>query len=329
MGRVKRVEITWGLSWLIVAACGGTPVQEDMSQMQPSWMPTGGNRVTMPGAGAPGSGNGKRATARIEPFAPGSTTATPPADMSGAAGMTAAAAGASGGAAGDSAGAAGASAGASAAGASGSDASAAGATGSAGAGGTGMGAGLAAGSGGEGGAAADPAAGAAGMTGAAGMVAGTDAAGMGAGGMDAMAPTGAAGMPAPTTGTAGAGGADAPASITGTASFSSSSSGVSLMLMVSGCQMGKEYPIHIHQGSSCESEMAQGPHWDMTRGEGIPGIRCGMRQGATAVVRPNTDPATAWTIGDGSPTDVIGHVIVIHDADNPMQRIACGAIVMR
>jgi Cu/Zn superoxide dismutase len=161
------------------------------------------------------------------------------------------------------------------------------------------------------------------------MTASTSAAGAGAAGMAATtAPaTGAAGMPATAASTAGTGGAQAPASITGSASFASNASGVNLTVMVSGCQSGKQYPIHVHQGMSCESAMAQGGHWDMTRGEGIPNIACGGRMGATMVSRPKTDATTAWSVGDGSATDVIGHVVVIHDADDPTQRIACGVIV--
>jgi Cu/Zn superoxide dismutase len=112
----------------------------------------------------------------------------------------------------------------------------------------------------------------------------------------------------------------------GSANFASNANGVNLTVMVSGCQSGKEYPIHLHQGSSCESAMTQGPHWDMTRGEGIPNIRCGGRQGATTVARAKTDASLAWSVGDGSESDVVGRTVVIHDADDPTIRIACGVI---
>jgi Cu/Zn superoxide dismutase len=128
------------------------------------------------------------------------------------------------------------------------------------------------------------------------------------------------------TGGGGAGGMEAPANIMGSANFASNSKGVNLSVMISGCQSGKKYPIHIHQGSSCESAMTQGGHWDMMRGEGIPDITCGGRAGATTLMRPNTDASLAWTVGDGSATDLVGRTVVIHDADNPMQRIACGVI---
>jgi Cu/Zn superoxide dismutase len=124
-----------------------------------------------------------------------------------------------------------------------------------------------------------------------------------------------------------AAGAAAPASITGTATFVTGSRGVTLNVMVSGCTNDKTYPIHIHTGSSCESLMSQQGHWDMMRGEGIPNIVCGNKQGSTMVVRDAMDPATAWSVGDGSATDVVGHVLVVHDADEPTWRIACGPIV--
>jgi hypothetical protein len=72
--------------------------------------------------------------------------------------------------------------------------------------------------------------------------------------------------------------------------------------------------------------MTQGGHWDMTRGEGIPNIKCGGRQGATTLMRAKTDATTAWSVGDMSATDVVGRTVVIHDADDPMIRIACGVI---
>jgi Cu/Zn superoxide dismutase len=112
----------------------------------------------------------------------------------------------------------------------------------------------------------------------------------------------------------------------GSANFASGANGVNLSVMISGCQSDKEYPIHIHQGTSCESAMTQGAHWDTTRGEGIPNVKCGERQGATSVSRPSTDATLAWSVGDGTATDVVGHVVVIHDADEPTQRIACGVI---
>lgn len=310
MGKLTRVEITLGLSWLLVAACGGAAMAPEESVQQfDSTKGTTPNDAPprTPAAGTTATATPiVRASARIEPLAIAAPT-TPPAtstDMtaSAAAGATASAAGAS-----------------AAAGTGGASTSAAAGTGGAGAGGTGMGAGIAAGSGGEAGAAMASAG-----TGAGGM----SAPAAGAAGMTAAAPsTPAAGTAAPSAGpSAGSAGNEAPANIMGSANFASNANGVNLTVMVSGCQSGKEYPIHLHQGSSCESAMTQGGHWDMTRGEGIPNIKCGGRQGATTVMRAKTDATTTWSVGDMSATDVVGRTVVIHDADDPTVRIACGVI---
>lgn len=67
-------------------------------------------------------------------------------------------------------------------------------------------------------------------------------------------------------------------------------------------------------------------HRDMTRGEGIPMITCNGTTGTVTYNRAATDPTLKWSVGDGSATDVIGHLIVVHDPNVPMTRIACGTI---
>jgi Cu/Zn superoxide dismutase len=131
--------------------------------------------------------------------------------------------------------------------------------------------------------------------------------------------------------TAGSGGTRAiPTNLNGTATFNTTSSGVDLSVMVTGCIAGKSYPIHIHEGMSCESTMAQGAHWGPTRGEGIPDIVCGTGGvGSTMVSRAKTDPMLEWSLGDMRPSDVIGHVIVIHDADEKTLRLACGKVTAK
>lgn len=323
MGIARHTDTRWGMTCLLVlAACGSSSSDmEGSAQEQQPVTPFTGERTktTSSSAGAGGPVAVMRAIAEIAP-----TMFPPPADMSmsmaaGAAGnaMGAAGAGMNAAAAGmDAAAAAGA--GDSAAGAGAAGMSADGSAGASGA--DGMGAGYAAGSGGGD---ASAGTGAAGDTSMAAAGAGTTgAAGMAA--MDAMAMTTTTTTPATT---AGAAGEAAPAVLRGTATFVSGSSGVKLTVMVSGCTDGKSYPIHVHQGTSCESVMAQGPHWDMTRGEGIPNITCGNGQGATTHTRSGDDAMTAWTVGDGGATDVVGHVVVIHDADTSAWRIACGPIM--
>jgi hypothetical protein len=112
-----------------------------------------------------------------------------------------------------------------------------------------------------------------------------------------------------------------------TATFTQTSSGVRLKVDFLGCDPGQSYPIHIHTGSSCESVTTQGAHWDVPRGEGIPDIECGANGIASVEYTRETDAAKAWTVGDGSVTDVVGHVIVVHSPDGDrVQRVACGKI---
>jgi hypothetical protein len=335
MSTVTRPEVTLSLCCLLVAACGGGLPDGPMEQADTSSTSTGTSTtkpMTTGGAGRKASPGIMRATAKIAPLmlsTDGSNAAA-----AGAAATATGSAGASASAAGS--GAAGAVATSSgSAGASSSSTGTAGNKASAGSGGSKTGSAgtrsfasdsnvYAAGSGGSSGSAGTTGASSAAGKGGSTAAAGTPASSSGAAGVSAST----AGSPATTaTATAGAGGMLAPASITGTATFSSSSSGVNLTVMVSGCNSGKEYPMHIHTGTSCESVASQMGHWDMTRGEGIPSIKCGGKQGATMTMRTTADMATAWSVGDGSATDVIGHVVVIHDADDPTQRIACGQIL--
>ena len=119
--------------------------------------------------------------------------------------------------------------------------------------------------------------------------------------------------------------------VTGTAMFvtgapDTAADSVTLTLTLNGCVAGKAYPAHIHVGPACTDTTTQGGHWDMTRGEGIPNITCNGTTGTVVFNRAATDPTLKWTVGDGSATDVIGHLIVVHDPDVPMTRIACGTI---
>jgi Cu/Zn superoxide dismutase len=89
------------------------------------------------------------------------------------------------------------------------------------------------------------------------------------------------------------------------------------------------YPVHIHEGSSCTDETTQGPHWGPERGEGIPNIICAASgRGFGTHTRAETG-ANAWTIGGDPATNVVGHVLVVHQNDVPMDppRVACGVIV--
>jgi hypothetical protein len=64
----------------------------------------------------------------------------------------------------------------------------------------------------------------------------------------------------------------------------------------------------------------------MYRGEGIPDIKCTGTTGVSAGQRDTTDNNLLWTIGTMNETDVVGHVLVIHDG---AERIACGKIELK
>jgi hypothetical protein len=94
---------------------------------------------------------------------------------------------------------------------------------------------------------------------------------------------------------------------------------------LTGCVSGKNYPIHIHSGMSCTDAMSQGGHWDPPRGEQIPDVACMNAIGTILYQREITD-AKPWSVGEAAESNVIGHVVVLHDPDDPMKRIACGQI---
>jgi len=128
----------------------------------------------------------------------------------------------------------------------------------------------------------------------------------------------------PLTGLAGA-------TVTGTGTFvqgapDTAADSVTLTLTINGCVDTKVYGAHIHQGSACTDNTTQGGHWDTTRGEGIPSITCSGTTGTTTINRAATDATIAWSVGGAAATDVIGHVIVVHDPDTATTRIACGVI---
>jgi hypothetical protein len=93
--------------------------------------------------------------------------------------------------------------------------------------------------------------------------------------------------------------------------------------MVTGCRAGAKYPIHIHVGKTCADSMG---HWDTPRGDSITDVTCAGNVGTDTYISSNSDPKLAWTVGDGSATDIVGKTIVIHDPDTAV-KIACGQIV--
>lgn len=169
---------------------------------------------------------------------------------------------------------------------------------------------------------------AAGMAAAAGARAGTGGA--------------SAGTSATAGSAAGAGGGTAVATLTGfgstpetvkgTATFAKATgTDVKVTVEISNCTDGKEYPVHIHEGTSCADAMAQGDHWGPARGEGIPSVKCMGTTGKSELTRPATPTNLAWTIGGDTATNVVGHAFVVHQPDVPSMppRIACGVITAK
>ena len=115
--------------------------------------------------------------------------------------------------------------------------------------------------------------------------------------------------------------------VTGTASFIQHEEELTLVVALNNCPDGA-HGVHIHQGTSCADVDAQGGHWDMTRGEGIPNVMCTDGRGTSMIMKLPDDPL-AWTIGGPAKTSIVGHVIVVHDAGDPTMRIGCGPITNR
>ena len=116
--------------------------------------------------------------------------------------------------------------------------------------------------------------------------------------------------------------------VTGTAAFLRTDDQVSVVVALNNCPDGL-HGVHIHQGTSCDDADAQGGHWDMTRGEGIPKVMCADGKGTSMTSRGPDDPSLAWSIGGNPTTSIVGHVIVVHNEGDPAPRIGCGPITTR
>lgn len=113
--------------------------------------------------------------------------------------------------------------------------------------------------------------------------------------------------------------------VTGTATFTQTGTDVTVTVTLNNCPDGP-HGVHIHQGTSCADEAAQGAHWDMTRGEMIPDVTCTGGTGSSSHTRAAIDPTLTWSIGADPLTTVLGHAFVVHSPGMPAPRIGCGVI---
>lgn len=113
--------------------------------------------------------------------------------------------------------------------------------------------------------------------------------------------------------------------LVGTAVFTPTSDGVSLLVVLDGCEDGAFYPVRIHAGTSCAGRSGIGELWDGTRGDDIPDLQCMGAHASQEYVRSQA-ASKAWSVGGSSESDVIGHVLVIDDPEDRTAPLACGVI---
>ena len=101
-----------------------------------------------------------------------------------------------------------------------------------------------------------------------------------------------------------------------------------------------EHGIHIHEGGECGTDgKAAGPHWNP---QGDKHGMIGSTPHHAGDLGNITDGALTmhvqeWTIGDGGPSDVVGHTLLIHAKKDDLKtdpagdsgdRVACGVITL-
>lgn len=114
--------------------------------------------------------------------------------------------------------------------------------------------------------------------------------------------------------------------LSGTAVFTHAPMGVSLLLVLDGCEDGALYPVRIHAGASCADRAGIGELWDRTRGADIPDITCQGSHATQEYVRTGT-PDNAWSLGGSVDSDVIGHALVIGHPNDRTLPLACGVVL--
>jgi hypothetical protein len=113
----------------------------------------------------------------------------------------------------------------------------------------------------------------------------------------------------------------------GTATFMQTAAGVDLMLQMRGCLTDHTYPLFIQEGRDCNAETLLGAHWDSPRGENMSEVKCvGTTGGGRTFYTRAVSDKKAWTIGEPTNSNILGHVLVAFDSTTS-QPVACGQIV--
>lgn len=118
--------------------------------------------------------------------------------------------------------------------------------------------------------------------------------------------------------------------IVGTVTFVQIGEDVTVTYALANCPEGM-HQTHIHSGTGCTDRPEMGMHWDVPRGEGIPNVVCDAAgNGTLSYTRMGGTPATSWSIGDGTASDIVGLPVIIHGAEPTSDpRIGCGVIELR
>ena len=132
-------------------------------------------------------------------------------------------------------------------------------------------------------------------------------------------------------------------SVTGKATFTEHAGKVKLKVTVSGLTPG-QHAIHLHEKGDCSAPDAAsaGGHWNPSSENHGKWAHAPFHHGdlgnlvadakGKAELSIETD---LWTIGDGKPSDVVGHAVVVHatlddfttqPTGNAGGRVACGVI---
>ena len=113
--------------------------------------------------------------------------------------------------------------------------------------------------------------------------------------------------------------------VVGQAQFRQTSEGVNLEIELRSCTGETSYSLAILEAQDCSSASLRAADWGGGRGVGLPVLLCpgtGVAQAATGYARANNTKG-AWTIGDGSASDMLGRAFVVRAETTP---VACGVI---